>query len=71
MRITWKEWLSEQAKEMGNIARSSSPSLLSKIKHYIFIINGIVHVNIFDATLPCGINTDQWLTSQVNHREAR
>ncbi len=28
MRITWEEWLSEQAKGMGNIARSLSPSLL-------------------------------------------
>jgi hypothetical protein len=69
MRITWEEWLSEQAKGMGNIARSLSPSLLS-IKHYIFINRALVHVNTC-ATLPCGINTDQWLTSQVNHREAR
>ncbi len=36
----------------------------------IFINNGIVHVNI-GATLPCGINTDQQLTLQVNYREAR
>ncbi len=36
----------------------------------IFINNGIVYVNI-GATLPYSINTDQWLTLQVNYREAR
>jgi hypothetical protein len=36
MRITWEEWLSEQAKGMGNIARSLSPSLLLKKKSIIY-----------------------------------
>jgi len=45
VRITWEEWLSEQAKGIGNIARSLSLSLLL-IKHYIFINRAPVYVNI-------------------------
>ncbi len=56
MRITWEERLSEQAKGIGNIARSFSPSLLL-IKHYIFINRAPVYVNTC-AILPCSINTD-------------
>jgi len=46
IRITWEEWLSEQAKGIGNIARSLSPSLLL-IKHYIFNNRALVYVNIW------------------------